>query len=141
MSCWKYNEDAVTGRKVWANIDRAIQENEKMVTICSQNSLKRDGVPREIERAFQKQAKLKAENIRRKEEADKQGKEPGLLDEDVLVPVRLGDYVLDEWQHPRKADFREFHVLDFSGWQDEAKYKTAFQQLLHSLDTMTWGLG
>ena len=112
-----------------------------MVTICSQNSLKRDGVPREIEREFQKQAELKAENIRRKEEADKQRKEPGLLDEDVLVPVRLDDYVLDEWKHPRKADFREFHVLDFSGWQDEAKYKTAFQQFLHALDTMTWGPG
>ena len=141
VPCWKYDEDAVGGRKVWANIDRAIQDNDKVVAICSQNSLQRDGVPREIERALQKEDALKAENTRRRTEALQQEEKPDLLDEDVLVPVRLDSYVLNEWQHARKADVLATHVLDFSGWQDEAKYQEIFNRLLSALDPATWGSG
>ncbi|MFH1560446.1 MAG: toll/interleukin-1 receptor domain-containing protein [Chloroflexota bacterium] len=137
VPCWKYDEDAVAA--VLAKPDRAFQDNDKMVTICSQRSLQKDGVPREIERALQKEAALKAENMRRKSEGEKQGEKPDLLDEDVLVPVRLDDYVLNEWQHPRKADVLATHVLDFSGWQDGAKYQETFNRLLNALDPQTWG--
>ena len=136
---WKYSEDAVAGRRVWANIDRAIQDNDKMVTICSRSSLQKDGVPKEIERALQKEAALNAENVRRKEEATKQGKKPDLLDEDVLVPVRLDDFVFTDWQRPRKADVLATNILDFSGWRNEAKYQDALHRLLHALGPKTWG--
>lgn len=138
MPCWIYDQDMVTGRKVWAKIGRPIKDDDKMLTICSQNSLERDGVPREIERALQKEAFLKATNARRKRQAETRGQTPDLLNENVLVPIRLDDYVLNEWQHEQKADVLATHVLDFSDWQDETKYKAAFERLLHALDPKAW---
>jgi len=98
-------------------------------------------VTAEIERALQKEVALRAENVKCKTEANEQGIETELLDEDVLVPVRLDSYVLDEWDPPRKADVLATHVLDFSDWQDEAKYQETLNRLLIALDTKTWGPG
>lgn len=46
-------------------------------------SLQSPAVLREIERALQRE--------------DTEGR-------DILLPVRIDDYVLNEWDHPRKAD-------------------------------------
>jgi hypothetical protein len=126
IRCWKYDVDAIVGREVWANIDRAITTYEKMIVICSESSLQRPGVLREIERALQKEDQLKREQAA-KEEAD--------VDTDVLVPVRLDDYILKGWEHPRKADVIAKHIGDFRGWKkDQEKYKREFQRLLKALD-------
>jgi hypothetical protein len=137
MPCWIYDQDMVTGRKVWAKIGRPIKDDDKMLTICSQISLERDGVPREIERALQKEAFLKATNIRRKKQAETRGQTPDLLNEDVLFPIRLDDYMLNEWQHEQKVDVLATHVLDFSEWRNEAKYQSALRQLLYDINPKT----
>ena len=51
--------------------------------ICSKDSLQSVPVIREIERALQKE--------------DREHK-------NVLFPIRIDDYLFDEWDHPRKAD-------------------------------------
>ncbi len=137
MPCWEYVQDTVAGRKVWAKIGRPIKDDDKMLTICSQNSLQMDGVPREIERALQKESLIKTANNRRKKRAETRGMEPELLNEDVLFPIRLDDYIVNEWQHEQKADVLATHVLDFSEWRSEAKYQSALQQLLYDIDPRT----
>lgn len=126
LRCWKYDEDALVGRGVWANIDRAIVLHDKAIVICSESSLQRPGVQREIERALQRED----ERLRQKAATpDVQ------IDTDVLVPVRLDDYVLTGWEHPRKADVAAKHIGDFRGWDtDEKSYQRAMQQLLRALD-------
>jgi hypothetical protein len=79
----------------------------------------------EIERALQKEEQLyKDKELRGNPE----------IDTDVLVPVRLDDYILKGWKHARKADVVKKHIGDFRDWQDEAKYKKAFERLLRALD-------
>ncbi len=126
ISCWKYDEDALVGRGVWANIDRAIAAHEKAVVICSESSLQRPGVQREIERALQREDEL----------TSRQAAQPDVkIDTDVLFPVRLDDYVLEGWEHPRKADVIAKHMGDFRGWdKDDANYKRGLEQLLRALD-------
>lgn len=120
VRCWKYDADAVIGRGIWANIDQAIIVHQKVIVICSRSSLQRPAVLREIERALLKEDELKA---------------AGAPDVDVLVPIRLDDYVLDEWQHPRKADVTAKHIGDFRSWRsDTAAYTAEFNRLLLALD-------
>lgn len=126
LRCWKYDEDALVGRGVWANIDRAIAVHEKALVICSQSSLQRPGVQREIERALQREDEL----------TSRQAAQPDAkIDTEVLFPARLDDYVLKGWEHPRKADVIAKHIGDFRGWdEDDANYQRGLEQLLRALD-------
>lgn len=126
LRCWKYDEDALIGRGVWANIDRAISAHEKTIVVCSKSSLERPGVEREIERALQREDRIRVE---------KALKHDSEMDTDILVPVRLDDYVLKEWQHPRKADLVAKHIGDFRDWnRNDGKYDREMQKLLRALD-------
>jgi hypothetical protein len=126
ISCWKYDEDALVGRGVWANIDRAIAAHEKALVICSQSSLQRPGVQREIERALQREDELIS---RQRAEPDTK------IDTDVLFPVRLDDYVLEGWEHPRKAGVIAKNIGDFRGWDKGRKnYQRGLKQLLRALN-------
>lgn len=139
VQCWKYDKDAVIGQDVEANIERSIQRYDKVIVICSKNSLDRPAVLNEIERALQKEDRLRQENAQRTAEAREKGVKPQLLDADVLCPVRLDDYVIQDWQHPRKASVRRKHIGDFYGWQnDPNKYQEELAKLLHALDPKTW---
>ena len=139
IRCWKYDESAVIGRGIWANIDRGISSYDKVIVICSKDSLNRTGVLNEIERALQKEDSLHQENARRAKEARDKGEKPNLLDEDVLCPVRLDDYVIDEWEHPRKADVTKRHIGDFREWKtNKKKYDLEFGKLLRALDPNSW---
>jgi len=140
IRCWKYNEAAVIGRGVWANIEQGIAAYDKVIVVCSRDSLNRPGVLNEIERALQKEDSLRQENAKREREAKSKGKKPKLLDEDVLCPVRLDDYVLTEWKHPRKADVTKKHIGDFREWKtNKKKYDLELGRLLHALDPKSWG--
>lgn len=140
VRCWKYDKEAVIGRDVWANIDRAIEDYDKVIVVCSEDSLNRKAVLDEIERSLQKEEKLRQENAKRAKEAKSKGQKPKLLDEDVLCPVRLDNYVFDEWKHPRKADVTKKHIGDFQEWKTNKKrYSIELNKLLHALDPKSWG--
>jgi hypothetical protein len=70
-------------------------------------------VIREIERALQKE--------------DRDHK-------NVLFPVRIDNYLFDEWDHPRKADVVSKVIGDFRGWQKLATYQKAFPRFLDALN-------
>ena len=120
VSCWKYDESPVIGRGVWDNITHAIRNYDKTIVICSRDSLRRGPVQREIERALQKEDQLRAQ---------------GAVDVDVLFPVRLDNYLLDEWEHPRKADVVAKHIGDFT---NPTFYKKEFSRLLQALNPESW---
>jgi hypothetical protein len=83
------------------------------VVICSEHSLKSVPVIREIERALQKE--------------DREHK-------NVLFPVRIDDYLFDEWDHPRKAEVVSKVIGDFRGVNDLATYAKAFPRFLDALN-------
>jgi hypothetical protein len=109
---WYFPEDAKWGESVWGEIDRAIKIYDKLVVVCSQNSLQSGPVLREIERALQRE--------------DREYK-------NILFPITIDDYVFDEWKHERKADVLAKVVGDFRAWRDPSSYQEAFSKLLKGL--------
>lgn len=118
VKCWKFDHDAVGGRKIWANIDTAIRQYDKMIVVCSEHSLKRGAVQREIERALQKEDRLKGQNA---------------FDPDVLFPITIDNYLFASWEHERKDDVLSATVVDFT--QD---YETALDRLVAALTKGSW---
>jgi hypothetical protein len=124
IRCWKWDHDARVGRDLWGEIDAAIHKHPKLVLIASESSLKSPAVNSEIERAIQKEH----ERFRRK-----QGEEPN-IDADVLFPVRLDDFILTRWNHPRKADVIKKVIADACGCdKDQAAYKRVIERLIRDL--------
>lgn len=116
VRCWRWKEDAKWGKTLMSSIDEAVRIYDKLIIICSEQSLSSPAVIREIERALQKEDVLA-----------RQGKAP-----EVLFPIRLDDYIF-EWNHHRKADVTLKNVGDFRFWNEPEKYKKAFDRLLRDL--------
>ena len=85
------------------------------MVICSEQSLENQPVIREIEHALQKE--------------DREHR-------NVLFPIRIDDYLFDEWDHARKADVVSKVAGDFRGWEDHAKYSKAFPRFLDALNRL-----
>ena len=111
---WYFPEDAKWGEPVWGEIDRSIKIYDKLIVVCSKNSLTSGPVLREIERALNRE--------------DKEGK-------NVLFPITIDRYIFEEWEHPRKDDVIAKVVgTDFVGWNRNAdKHDKAFKKLLKTL--------
>jgi hypothetical protein len=117
VRCWRWKEDAKWGKTLMRSIDEAVRYYDKLIIICSEQSLNSPAVIREIERALQKEDDLA-----------RQGKES-----EVLFPIRLDDYIFSGWNHHRKADVTAKNVGDFRLWNEPEKYKKAFDRLLRDL--------
>ena len=122
VKSWLYEKSAVMGRGVWANIDQAIGVYDKLIVVCSEDSLQRRPVIREIERAIQKEDDLTKQ---------------GAKDTDILFPIRLDNHVLDGWEHPHKADVRAKNIGDFT---DPAQYNKRLDELIDALDPRSFPL-
>ncbi|MCX6835078.1 MAG: toll/interleukin-1 receptor domain-containing protein [candidate division Zixibacteria bacterium] len=124
IRCWKWNEDARTGRKLIGEIDEAIRRFDKLVVIASKSSLTSPYVLEEIERAIQKERDHEARKLK--------GEYGGEID--VLFPVKLDNYIHDKWEHDRKADVTAKMIADARGWKkDHAKYEKVLKKLIADL--------
>jgi hypothetical protein len=112
VRCWLFPEDAKWGESLWSEIDGGIKLYDKLVLICSENSLRSRAVLREIERGLQR------------EDRDKKN---------ILFPIRIDDYIFDKWEHERKADVVKKVVGDFRHWNDPAAYQKCLALLLKAL--------
>ena len=83
------------------------------MVICSKHSLQSPPVIREIERALQKEDRERR---------------------NVLFPISVDDYLLKNWDHPRKADVVSKVIGDFRGWDNHATYVKAFPRFLDALN-------
>ncbi|MDH5603688.1 MAG: toll/interleukin-1 receptor domain-containing protein, partial [Cyclobacteriaceae bacterium] len=118
VPCWFFPEDAVWGKYIEENIERGIREYDKLVVICSENSLNSEPVLREIDRALQKEQLLK----------EKYKKEIN-----VLFPVIIDDYFYKKWDHHLKPLISRIVLGDFRDWKDSTKYKEALNRLFEGL--------
>lgn len=139
LCCWYFPETARTGEKLWDEIDRAIRIHDKLVVICSCNSLSSEPVIKEIQRAFQ----LEKEEVFRRH-ADEERVVRGEITQDdfahniyhtrILFPIAIDDYLFDHWMHPLKHELKNRVVADFRGWEKDSKtLDTMFQKLLKNL--------
>lgn len=112
VRCWYFPEDAKSGESVWGEIDRSIHTYDKLVVVCSANSLQSGPVNREIERALQRE--------------DRESRH-------VLFPIRIDEYLFEKWEHPRKVDVISKVAGNFMGWEHLATYRKALERLLKDL--------
>ena len=117
VRCWRWKEDAKWGRTLMRSIDEAVRVYDKLVVICSEASLKSPAVIREIERALQKE-----DDLARHGE-----------DGEVLFPIRLDNYILNDWNHHRKADVVAKNVGDFRQWKEPESYRKNLARLVRDL--------
>lgn len=121
VRAWFAPEDMRGGQRIIKQVDQAIQINDKLLIVLTENSINSRWVRREISQAM---AREEAEN------------------RDLLFPIRLMDIqVIRDWEcfdtdtgiDIAKA-VREYHILgDFERWQDPAAFDAAFQKLLRDL--------
>jgi hypothetical protein len=89
VRCWYFPEDAKWGEPVWGQIDRSIYIYDKLVVVCSADSLQSGPVNREIERARQRE--------------DRENRH-------ILFPIRIDEYLFEKWEHPRKSETSQVSI-------------------------------
>ena len=52
----------------------------------------------------------------------------------MLFPIRIDDYLFDEWNHPRKADVVSKVIGDFRRSENLDAYAKAFPRFLDALN-------
>jgi hypothetical protein len=112
VRAWYFPRDAVWVNSVWEEIDKSIKLNDKVLLICSRDSLNSPPVMREVERCLARE--------------DREGR-------NILFPISIDDYLFNEWEHARKPDIVQKVVGDFRGWQNVEQYGTALRTLLAAL--------
>ncbi|HVB80203.1 MAG TPA: toll/interleukin-1 receptor domain-containing protein [Candidatus Binataceae bacterium] len=117
---WFAPEDVQGGKKLFDQIDRAIQVHDRLLLVLSDDSMRSHWVETELHRAL-------AAEI-----AEKRRK---------LFPIRLCEMdALREWVCPDSdggrdmaREVREYFVPDFSHWKEHDAFEAAFSRLLRDL--------
>ena len=113
-----FPDDAPPGVKLHRVMREGINNHDKVLLICSRNSLDRPGVANELEEALQREAR-----------------EGGIS---ILIPIALDDYVFNEWapNHPDVAQsLRDRVVADFRGALNDSK---KFERLVGRIVAALW---
>lgn len=112
FECWFAPHDLPIGAKIRKGIDEAIGSHHKLILILSRNSIASAWVEKEVETAFEKEARDKTL---------------------VFIPIRLDNAVM-ETDEAWAADIRrQRNIGDFSGWENDAQYRKALKRLVHDL--------
>jgi uncharacterized protein YjbI with pentapeptide repeats len=110
---WRDIHHAVAGR-LEKQVDRAIRLNPIVLIVLSTNSIKSDWVQHEVHLA----RKLQLETGR-----------------DTLCPIALDDsWKTCGWPERLLEQMKEYHILDFSKWQDKDYLQRMFTKLIEGLD-------
>lgn len=120
LRVWFAPEDAQGGKKLYEQIERAIQLHDRLLIVLSERSLKSKWVMTEIRRA----RKVELKENRRK-----------------LFPIRLVDYeTLQAWEcfdadtgEDLARELRQYFIPDFSNWKEHDAFEKAFERLLRDL--------
>jgi uncharacterized protein YjbI with pentapeptide repeats len=112
VRCWYAPEDLKVGDELRNRIDESIQLHDKLLIVLSGSSIKSWWVKKEVETAFDREAK------------DKRA---------VLFPIRVDEEVM-KTEEAWAADIRRArHIGDFTGWEIPSRYSKALERLLVAL--------
>jgi hypothetical protein len=121
IDLWFDEGQILPGYRLIDEIDRGIKLWDKMILVCSANSLSaRTGwwVEEELTRALQK------ERNDRQRSGDRTS---------VIIPITIDDYVFKQWDSAFKSTVIERHVGDFTGWHSTKKYTESLGKLVAAL--------
>src|ERR1044072_7742003 len=119
VRCWRWKEDAKWGDTLRKSIDEAVRVYDKLVVICSKDSLHSPPVLEEIEKALNKE-----------DTQIRSGK-----DGEVLFPIAIDNYIFDGWDHYLKDRLLRKTIGDFKGWKrNPEKYIKSVERLVKDLN-------
>lgn len=112
VTVWWFTRDAVPGQKLHRLMFDGVASHDRIVLLCSESSLSRNGVLNEIERVLEREAREGGSGI--------------------LIPISLDDYVFSRWR-PARTDLadqvRSRVIADY----DDVLHGDGLRQLLHAL--------
>ncbi|MFX1284727.1 MAG: toll/interleukin-1 receptor domain-containing protein [Promethearchaeota archaeon] len=116
IRCWYDKEDATWGKEIKPILNEKIEEFDKVVVVCSEDSLKSEWVNHEIERALQKEEKNREiESI-----------------PEILFPIII-DKSLSNWLNHLKKFGVERIIGDFYDWRSPIKFNQSLTRLVQAL--------
>jgi uncharacterized protein YjbI with pentapeptide repeats len=126
VSCWHYRYD-MRGGDLWRDqINKAIKIHDKLVLICSAQSLPNINVVEEVIAAIETEKRTGSKKLF-----------PISLDDfifsDRMTNLAKRKTVSGEWSMNWVTYVRAFHIPDFSRWKDHDVYKVEFDKLLRDL--------
>ena len=120
VKCWLDEKQILPGDSIMEEVDRGIKLWDRLLLVCSQNSLGPTTgwwVEQELERALEKEREFR-----------RSGLEIG-----TIIPVTIDDYVFNEWGGRYRATVLERKVGDFRSTDMQA-YAESLRQLVAALD-------
>ena len=54
VSCWFYDSDKTIGKRLWHEIEEQLDKRDRMIVVCSESSLQREAVKKEIDKQIDK---------------------------------------------------------------------------------------
>jgi hypothetical protein len=112
VQCWLALRDMKIGARIRSTIDQAIQQQEKLLLLLSQDSINSAWVEDEVEAALEYEKREQRE---------------------LLFPVRLDESVMQTTQAWAAKLRRTRHIGDFTNWTNPQEYQPAFDRLLQDL--------
>ena len=111
-----FQEDAPPGDKLHDVMHAGVNAHDRVILVCSKASLERRGLLNELEETLAREAR-----------------DGGAT---YLLPIRLDDYVIDEWR-PRKAGLaqriRDRVIADFRDHEDPTAFGSALAKVMAAL--------
>lgn len=118
VQVWYDEKKMKPGDDILDSIDEGISTYDKMILVCSKESLESWWVEEELDRVFEKERKYRKE----------QGKKLRLL-----IPLTIDD-ALFKSDESRPKSIRKRMVGDFKDWKDDGKFNKALNQLIEALN-------
>lgn len=113
--CWLDEHELKPGDRILNVINDAIRVHDKILLCCSETSLKSWWVNDEIRKAQERERR--------------DGR-------DIIIPLMLDGYLLNEWENGLAADLRSRLAADFRGWEnDSAMFECEFERVIEALRT------
>jgi hypothetical protein len=112
IRCWRYETDAVAGRRIDDAAVTEIANHDRLILCCSEFSLESFLVHDEIRKAHEIERRTRELRI---------------------IPLLLDDYLLDRWTDGLASDIRSRSAVDFRAWEDPAQRDRALQRVLRAL--------
>jgi uncharacterized protein YjbI with pentapeptide repeats len=120
IKCWLDEREILPGDSILDSVDKGIKVHDRMILVCSKNSLGPTTgwwVEEELARALAKERELR-----------RAGHRFG-----VIVPITLDSFVFTEWQSGYRETILEKKVGDFSNEETQA-YARSLEELVRALN-------
>ena len=102
------------GDDFYESLSKGIEHYDKMVLVCSKESLESWWVDREIDRVLAKESELMKERGKR------------II---LLIPIMIDDFIF-EWKGAKKEEIKRYLIGDFREWENEEKFEKALTNLI-----------